>query len=95
MARIGCRHRWNSNHGNVRREARGGSEPEHVPQAFTHWTHHHSNGTRMVCDLQGVYVPSRLSYMLVDPVIHSDEDPESGRNYGRTDRGERGFADFL
>ena len=47
----------------------------------------------MVCDLQGVYVPESLTYMMVDPVIHSVD--YSGGSYGRTDRGKRGFEDFF
>ena len=63
-----------------------------VPQAFTHWTYEASRRKRMVCDLQGFFTGGR--FVLVDPVIHSDGDGGGGA-FGRTDRGQKGMADFL
>lgn len=64
-----------------------------VPQAFTHWTFTASQQTRMVCDIQGFYALGR--FVLVDPAIHSAGPDRPPGGYGRTDRGQKGMADFL
>ena len=62
-----------------------------VPQAFSHYTYHASNRTRLVCDIQGVFQSSQ--FKLVDPVIHSNEGEKA--KFGRTDRGQQGMDDFF
>ena len=94
--------KWNSNCGAVHYiegeeeavDSDGVAAAVHVPQAFTHWTHHASGGRRMVCDLQGVFTGE--VYQLVDPVIHSvgDGGHRTGK-FSRTDRGSHGVVDFF
>ncbi|XP_038062555.1 alpha-protein kinase 1-like [Patiria miniata] len=57
-----------------------------VPEAFSHFTYHESNGEILVTDLQGVQNPK--SYMFTDPAVHSME--QHGKTlgwYGPTDLG--------
>jgi hypothetical protein len=60
---------------------------EDVPQAFSHWTHFHTKGHSLVCDVQGVL---GSSFQLTDPAIHS-----SSRRFGPTDHGRRGQLNFF
>ena len=64
---------------------------EDVPQAFSHFTYHETNGGQLVCDLQGVFSSALNQYSMVDPVIHS----RTKKKYGRTDRGADGVAAFF
>ena len=41
-----------------------------VIQAFSHWTHHITEGTMIVVDCQGVYTKATNSFMLTDPALH-------------------------
>lgn len=53
--------------------------PEHIPQAFSHFSYKYSDSTMLVCDLQGVYGDRNRTrggqvhpaiFELTDPVIH-------------------------
>lgn len=66
---------------------------EDAPQAFSHFTYHESNGAALVCDLQGVHSARHNTFTFVDPVIHSDGFVKG--KHGRTDRGQKGIADFF
>ncbi|CAN0389307.1 unnamed protein product [Pylaiella littoralis] len=55
-----------------------------VAQAFSHFTHHQSRGSLLVCDVQGV------DFMITDPCVHSKQ-----KMYGAGDRGSQGMRDFL
>ncbi|XP_038045235.1 uncharacterized protein LOC119719812 [Patiria miniata] len=62
-----------------------------TPAAFSHFTYHESNGTALVCDLQGVR--SRAGYKFTDPAVSS-----SGTQlgfYGSTDLGICGIVKFF
>ena len=98
--------KWNSNFGSVNKGAMGGIDEDDeddygddymrpkiddVPQAFSHFTHHHSKKGRLVCDIQGVF--SRNKFRLTDPVVHSNEGEKA--KFGRTDRGQHGIVDFF
>merc|ERR1712070_1057104 len=37
--------------------------------AFSHFTYHHTNGQKLICDLQGV--KRGEVYMMTDPAVHS------------------------
>ena len=77
--------------------AAGGDISSALPQAFTHWTYNNSDGEFMVCDLQGTYDKEKKAFLLTDPVTHhiATKRGQLEREYGRTDRGERGFLDFF
>lgn len=61
--------------------------PHRIPPAFSHFSYHHSGV--VVCDLQGVR--SSTSYLLTDPVIHSD----TRLRFGPTDFGPEGVSLFF
>ena len=63
-----------------------------IPQAFTHFTHITSQRTQMICDIQGVLsvIDGFPVFELTDPCIHSIKG-----QYGRTDKGQKGFNDFF
>ena len=73
--------------------------PEHVPQAFSHFSYHSSGRSMLVCDLQGVYDPLKEAFELTDPVIHQATEGNRARFdeqiHGRTDKGNKGIADFF
>mmetsp|Transcript_41452 Transcript_41452/g.100156 ORF Transcript_41452/g.100156 Transcript_41452/m.100156 type:complete len:676 (+) Transcript_41452:109-2136(+) len=69
----------------------GNIEPDHAPQAFSHFTHSITDGKDLVCDLQGVWNETD-GFMLTDPVIHHASG--KGKN-GRTDRGKEGIKKFF
>lgn len=56
--------------------------------AFSHFTYHITNGSMLVCDLQGV--KKNNEYILTDPVICS-----LSQSYGMTDLGEAGIRSFF
>ena len=89
--------KFNSNHGTVGRSL--GLDPlvDQVPQAFSHWTLDRSDGSQLVCDIQGVYDERTRTFTLVDPVIHSVSGAGASRKgtHGRTDHGVRGIESFL
>jgi hypothetical protein len=58
-----------------------------VPQAFSHWTYQYTQGSSLVCDLQGVL---SSSFQLTDPAIHSKK-----RKFGLTDHGPAGQDKFF
>jgi len=81
---------------------------EHVPQAFSHFSYQYSEGSMLVCDLQGVYNDLNRCregkvhpavFELTDPVIHHAAENErvapDKRVYGRTDKGNKGIQDFF
>ncbi|KAG2450987.1 hypothetical protein HYH02_004259 [Chlamydomonas schloesseri] len=75
------------------RVAGGGDEvrPEHVPQAFSHYTWWATGGTKLVCDLQGTWTADD-GFTLTDPVIHHVR----GRKLnGATDKGAEGVRNFF
>eukprot|EP00873_Tetraselmis_striata_P018075 jgi/Tetstr1/438339/TSEL_026906.t1 len=57
-----------------------------VPQAFSHFTHFESGGTRLVCYLQGVW-NSEDGYLLTDPVIHAYSKSGHHHQHGQATRG--------
>lgn len=59
-----------------------------VMQALSHYSYHVSNGTEMICDLQGGYYNDGV--ILTDPVVLS-----LGRCYGPTDLGRKGIDNFF
>lgn len=69
----------NSNYGYVSDDERS------TPQAFSHFSWHISNGSVLVCDIQGV------SDMYTDPQVHS----VSGNGYGKGNLGMKGIQKFL
>ena len=54
--------------------------------ALSHWTHHFTNGSFLLCDLQGV------GYLLTDPQIHSRQHSDE---YGQGDLGVSGMESFF
>lgn len=79
---------------------------DQVPQAFSHFTIAYSerplsqfvgpDGTRgrcLVCDLQGCFDKRQNTFLLSDPVIHSDLG--QAHLFGATDMGRRGIDAFL
>jgi hypothetical protein len=59
-------------------------------QAFSHWTHHVTDGALMVVDCQGVYCAATRTFKLTDPAIHST----ALTRFGSTNMGEMGFTRF-
>ena len=72
-------------------------DPDHIPQAFSHFTYHHSNRKLLVCDLQGVFNADTCppTYELTDPVIHYKSSIGRKNTFGRTDCGKQGISDFF
>jgi hypothetical protein len=72
-------------------------DPNHIPQAFSHFTYHYSNRKLLVCDLQGVFNAgtSPPTYELTDPVIHYKSSIGRKNTFGRTDCGKQGVNDFF
>ncbi|XP_038062558.1 eukaryotic elongation factor 2 kinase-like [Patiria miniata] len=65
-----------------------------VPEAFSHFTYHESEGEILVMDLQGVY--NGKSYVFTDPSVHSME--KHGKKfgyYGPADLGVYGVMKFF
>ena len=62
-----------------------------VPQCFSHFTHAHTNGRNLVCDIQGVWNKFD-GFTLTDPVFH---DSTEKHKYGPTDKGEEGIRKFF
>lgn len=69
----------NNNFGYVSQDERN------TPQAFSHFTYHESNGTMLVCDIQGV------GDLYTDPQIHS----VNMEWFGKGNLGPKGFERFL
>ena len=76
---------------------------ELVPQAFSHFTLAYSerplsqfvgpdstHGSCLVCDLQGCFAKRQNTFLLSDPVIHSDLGQP--HLFGQTDMGKKGSA---
>jgi hypothetical protein len=72
--------KFNSNTGHV-----NGAD---AMQALSHFSYHHTNGTAVLCDLQGGRYDS--CYVLTDPVIMS-----CTGTYGPTDLGLHGISNFM
>jgi hypothetical protein len=79
--------KWLNNYGYISDEV---SFAKSMP-AFAHWSWWHTNGEKMIADLQGVH--SNDSYTLTDPVLMSGS--VNGRRYGCTDTGVEGIAIFF
>ena len=72
-------------------------DPNHIPQAFSHFTYHNSYRKLLVCDLQGVFNADTCppTYELTDPVIHYKSSIGKKYIFGRTDCGKQGIKDFI
>eukprot|EP01094_Clydonella_sp_ATCC50884_P011984 TRINITY_DN2183_c0_g1_i1.p1 TRINITY_DN2183_c0_g1~~TRINITY_DN2183_c0_g1_i1.p1 ORF type:complete len:628 (-),score=126.14 TRINITY_DN2183_c0_g1_i1:97-1980(-) len=75
----GSYRKHNNNYGFVNEDERN------TPQAFSHFTYHISDGTMLMCDIQGV------GDCYTDPQIHT----ASRRPFGKGDLGKVGFERFL
>jgi len=73
-------HKHSNNYGFVSHEDRN------TPQAFSHFTYHVSQGTMLVCDIQGV------GDIYTDPQIHSTDRPH---RFGKADMGVEGVRKFF
>ena len=75
----------------------GKIDPNHIPQAFSHFTYRYSNRKLLVCDLQGVFNANTIppTYELTDPVIHYRSSRGIKNTFGRTDCGKEGILDFF
>ena len=60
-------------------------------QAFSHWTHHFSDGYLMVVDCQGAYKKGTNTFELTDPAIHST----ASLRFGGNNLAQRGFNRFF
>lgn len=67
------------------------NDPSYTLQAFSHWTHEHTNGNIMVIDLQGIVTGKDDMYLLTDPCIHSTD----YLRFGRTNLGKPGMKRFF
>lgn len=74
-------HKFNSNTGFA-------AEGSNLLQAFSHFSYHHSGGTRLVCDLQGGKYDD--FFVLTDPVVCSKDE-----SFGATDLGQAGMENFF
>ncbi len=79
--------KWCNNYGFISAEAK--SSNSSMP-AFMHWSWCHSNGEKMISDLQGVRSDDPQSYTLTDPAMLS-----LTNSYGVTDMGVEGMAMFF
>lgn len=76
-------------------------EAECYPQAFSHFTYHHTRRKLLVCDLQGVLSNSDGGedragvFELTDPVIHYRSSSGHSQVFGKTDLGEKGVRKFF
>jgi len=61
---LGTFTKWNSNAGYTNAE-----DPQELPQAFSHWSFHASEGRILIADIQGVQTDNR-NFQLTDPQIH-------------------------
>ena len=78
-----------------RREMREQVDKDCIPQAFSHFTFEATDGTKLVCDLQGVW-NSVDGFTFTDPVIHCREDGGTKTHMnGATDKGTEGIASFF
>jgi hypothetical protein len=60
-------------------------------QAFSHYTHHATQGRLLVVDCQGCYDACQRAFTLTDPAVHST----SLLRYGGTNMGTRGIKRFF
>ena len=60
-------------------------------QAFSHWTHHITDGYCMVVDCQGVYDRSTNTFTLTDPALHC----RNVLRFGKTNLATVGMDDFF
>ncbi|CAF1402261.1 unnamed protein product [Rotaria sordida] len=67
------------------------SDPAFTLQAFSHWTHDHTDGNMMVVDLQGIIAGDDEKYLLTDPCVHSTH----LFRFGRTNLGKPGMKRFF
>ncbi len=91
----GCYTKWNNNNGAVRSTA-GATLESLVPQAFSHFTWSVTDGSVLICDLQGVWNKTD-GYMCTDPAMHRNEtikkhDHKKARS---TDKGVTGIRNFF
>jgi hypothetical protein len=90
--------RWEAAHATAAaQEAAGGApseqmDPSEVPQCFSHYTFHATEGRKLVCDIQGVWNPTD-GFTLTDPVIHSVQNGKHAN--GATDKGALGIIKFF
>ena len=80
--------KYNSNCGFVNK-----NEYTATLNAFSHWTHHYTNGYLMVVDLQGVKIKKdgRVTFLLTDPAIHC----EDFLRFGSCNLGKKGMTRFF
>jgi len=69
---------------------------DELPQCFSHFSHTHTNGKTLVCDLQGVW-NALDGFVLTDPVIHYVSSRRGSRRHhnGGTDKGAAGVLAFF
>ena len=62
-----------------------------IPQCFSHFSWSYSNGSHLICDLQGVW--NQIDgFTLTDPVVHDGKERHQSR---RTDKGSSGIHAFF
>jgi Alpha-kinase family len=84
-------------------ESRRKTAHNHVPSAFSHWSHNRIPETQekdmdatdeqIICDFRGSYDFATQTFTFVDRVIHS-ESSRRGK-FSHTDRGKKGIQDFF
>ena len=77
--------KYNTNNGIVYN-----STDSEMMQSFSHFTYVHSEGSILICDLEGV--KSTRGFQLSDPAIHNRRQP---KKYGNTDKGFLGMKQFF
>eukprot|EP00929_Paragymnodinium_shiwhaense_P088872 TRINITY_DN49187_c0_g1_i1.p1 TRINITY_DN49187_c0_g1~~TRINITY_DN49187_c0_g1_i1.p1 ORF type:complete len:759 (+),score=107.99 TRINITY_DN49187_c0_g1_i1:52-2277(+) len=73
---------------------RSKSAIEEIPQCFSHFSHVHTGGRELVCDLQGVWNEVD-GFTLTDPVVHYASESGTRNHNGATDKGHSGIAKFF
>ena len=73
------------------------TDPNELPQTFSHYTHVRSKGKLMVTDLQGTFSEDSNKYEFTDPVCHKSKTKKTlgrDKDFGRTNLGRKGFVAF-
>jgi hypothetical protein len=89
MAMVKFTNNWNF-------ESTGSADPNiefarELSVAFSHYSHHITNGYLLVCDVQGIVHDERSVLLLTDPAIHCP----SHMRFGRTNLGQAGIDAFF